>query len=87
MNKNKKKFIHFFASNSGAINGMIHENLRELKAQDLNISINFVDMFKMKKLIYNFKEKCENLNFISDFLKIQKEQETLLTSYPIIEHI
>ena len=50
--------MHFFATNSGAINGMIHENLTQLQPSELNVSLNFVEMFKMKKLIENFQKKC-----------------------------
>ena len=53
--KDPPKIAYYLSTKSGAINGMIAENLREIPTENLNVSLNFVDIFNSRKVLQAFK--------------------------------
>ena len=62
------KLAYFLATKSGAINGMIQENLREIPVENLNVSLNFTDILGSRKVLESFKTQFPSKNVKEDFL-------------------
>ena len=53
--KAPRKLTYFLSTRAGAISGMIKDNLREISGGQLDVAINFVDLFNSRKVLSNFK--------------------------------
>lgn len=69
--RNERKLVYFLSTKAGAVNGMIPHNLREIPAENLNLSLNFVDMLQSKKVLESFKKKFADKDVKYDFLMLK----------------
>ena len=82
----KSRVKHFLPTVSGAFNGMIADNLKHLESP-VHYSLNFPETVQMKQVMTNFQRERPSLDVKFDFLKMQKESESLFTSFPVVEHL
>jgi hypothetical protein len=63
-----KKSKYFIATQYGAINGMIKDNVN-IGVDEFGLSYNFVEMYKQKKVLQNFKKQFPEKSIRKDFFK------------------
>lgn len=84
----QSKLRLFFATKGGAFNGMIRDNLRELPAEMLNLSMSLTDMFTYRPTFEAFQTKFPDKEIKRDFFKIDTTmQRTLFTPFPLLSQL
>jgi hypothetical protein len=59
---------YFLTTNTGAINGMIKENLRDVTI--CGVSLAFSEMYQIKKVVDHFCQQFPENDIKKDFLKL-----------------